>query len=109
VLDMLDQVTARARRVAAVNTVLFGAGTGRTDAGSGRQRAWFGDNTDVLGVREALRERGIDRVGHAAVLGAGATAASTVSALCELGLREVVFGVRSVSRAGNMVELARSW
>src|SRR5690348_2105954 len=43
-----------------------------------------GHNTDVHGIIAALRGAGVDRVDRAAVIGAGATAASAIVALHEL-------------------------
>jgi shikimate dehydrogenase len=48
-----------------------------------------GFNTDVGGLARDLRERGFDGVGRARLIGAGATAASAVVALSEIGVAEV--------------------
>ncbi len=45
-----------------------------------------GDNTDIPGAEAALRERYAGRVDRAAILGGGATAASTLLALARAGL-----------------------
>lgn len=97
VLPLLDQVSSTAATVEAVNTVVFAA--------DGRR---YGDNTDIPGMLAALRERGIERAGEAAVLGAGATAASALAALAQLGANgpeKVTAYVRSEARAAEM----RDW
>jgi shikimate dehydrogenase len=94
VLPLLDEVGDTAARVEAVNTVLFTPDGRRT-----------GENTDIPGMVAALRERGVDRVGGAAVLGAGATASSALAALSRLCDGEVTAYVRGGTRAAEM----RSW
>ncbi|MFJ1754613.1 shikimate dehydrogenase [Kitasatospora sp. NPDC088134] len=88
---LLDTVSDTARAVDAVNTVVLDA--------DGRRH---GDNTDVPGLVNALRERGVDRVEAAAVLGAGATASSALAALGQLCDGEVTAYVRSAGRAAEM-------
>ncbi|MFE7637946.1 shikimate dehydrogenase [Kitasatospora sp. NPDC057518] len=94
VIPLLDEVSATARSVDAVNTVVFTADGRRT-----------GDNTDVPGLVNALRERGITEVPEAAVLGAGATASSALAALAQICTGEVTVYVRSAERAREMAEL----
>ncbi|MGA5422084.1 shikimate dehydrogenase [Streptomyces lavendulocolor] len=94
VIPLLDEVTATAASVEAVNTVVF------TD--DGRR---VGDNTDIPGMIAALRERGVEKVDHAAVLGAGATASSALAALAHLSTGPVTAYVRSEARAEEM----RGW
>jgi shikimate dehydrogenase len=87
VMPLLDRVSEGAGRAGAANTVVLEDG-GRT-----------GHNTDVPGASAALRERWAGPVGHAVVLGGGATAASVVLALSDLGCRRVTLLVRDPSRA----------
>jgi shikimate dehydrogenase len=94
VIPLLDEVSETAASVEAVNTVVF------TEDG---RRA--GDNTDIPGMVAALRERGIEQVDTAAVLGAGATASSALAALARICTGEVVAYVRSAARAAEM----RQW
>lgn len=94
VIPLLDVRHPLVDRVGAANTVLF------TEHGR------VGYNTDVRGAVEALRGVGLTSVATAHLLGAGATAASVLVALVELGVREVVATVRSVERAAPLVELA---
>ena len=106
VIELLDDVTPLALHVRAVNTVVLDGG--------GRH----GSNTDVHGLVAALREGLVgesdDRgalsmpspVGSAAVLGAGATAASTLAALRELGCTEPVVYARSLARTSDLAGVA---
>jgi shikimate dehydrogenase len=99
VFDLLDHVEPLAEVVGAVNTVLF------QPTGSGR--SLVGANTDVHGLVVALREGLRDRpVGSAVVLGAGATAASTLAALAELGCTDPTVLVRSLGRTGGLQRAA---
>ncbi|GAA0687072.1 shikimate dehydrogenase [Kitasatospora atroaurantiaca] len=91
IIPLLDEVSETALAVDAVNTVVFGP--------DGRRS---GDNTDVPGLVNALRERGIERVESAAVLGAGATASSALAALARICTGEVTAYVRSAERAAEM-------
>ncbi|WP_315096827.1 shikimate dehydrogenase [uncultured Cellulomonas sp.] len=92
VLPLLDHVEPLAEVVGAVNTVLV---QGRTLVGA---------NTDVHGIVAALDLGG--PVSSAAVLGAGATASSTLAALAQLGCTSPVVYVRAVARAGALMRAA---
>ncbi|WP_371539152.1 shikimate dehydrogenase [Streptomyces sp. NBC_00466] len=94
VIPLLDEVTATAASVEAVNTVVFTA--------DGRR---VGDNTDIPGMIAAMRERGVEKVESAAVLGAGATASSALAALSLICTGPVTAYVRSAARAREM----RGW
>ncbi|MET7736213.1 shikimate dehydrogenase [Streptomyces sp. NPDC005402] len=94
VIPLLDGISDTAASVEAVNTVVFTEG--------GRR---LGDNTDIPGMVAALRERGIEQVDSAAILGAGATASSALAALARICTGEVVAYVRSEARAAEM----RQW
>ncbi|MFD0313739.1 shikimate dehydrogenase [Streptomyces flavalbus] len=94
VIPLLDEVSDTAASVEAVNTVVF--------TGDGRR---VGDNTDIPGMVAALREHGIEQVGSAAVLGAGATASSALAALARICAGPVTVYVRSAARAAEM----RQW
>lgn len=80
-------VSDRARLVGAANTLVLDAAGVRAD------------NTDLPGAVAAVRERYDGAVTAGTVLGAGATAASTGLALCELGATTVTLLVRSAERA----------
>ncbi|WP_328441550.1 shikimate dehydrogenase [Streptomyces sp. NBC_00444] len=94
VIPLLDEISETAASVEAVNTVVF--------TEDGRR---VGDNTDIPGMIGALRERGIEQVDSAAILGAGATASSALAALARICTGEVVAYVRSEERAAEM----RQW
>ena len=87
-VPLCDELSAVARRVGGVNTVLLEDG--------GRRH---GDNTDVPGFVAALAERQVSRVRSAVVLGGGATAASAAAALIDVGMRRLHLAVRDPSRA----------
>ena len=94
VIPLLDEVSETATSVEAVNTVVF--------TEDGRR---VGDNTDIPGIVAALRERGIEQVDSAAILGAGATASSALAALSRICPGEISVYVRSEARAAEM----RQW
>ena len=81
-VDVADVVEPLPRLLHAANTLV------RTDAG------WRAENTDVTGVGMALQLAGVERVGSAAILGAGGTAAAAAVAL-------VVAGRRSTSTSSS--------
>ncbi|MDF3288881.1 shikimate dehydrogenase [Streptomyces silvisoli] len=93
VIPLLDEISDTAASVEAVNTVVFTA--------DGRR---LGENTDIPGMVAALRERGVDGVDSAAILGAGATASSALAALARICSAEVTAYVRSEARAVEMRE-----
>lgn len=94
VIPLLDGISDTAASVEAVNTVVL--------TEDGRR---VGDNTDIPGMIAALRERGVEKVEAAAVLGAGATASSALAALSRICTGEVTAYVRSRARADEM----RQW
>ncbi|MGW1158238.1 shikimate dehydrogenase [Streptomyces sp. NPDC002513] len=91
VIPLLDSISDTAACVEAVNTVVF--------TEDGRR---VGDNTDIPGMVAALRERGVEQVDSAAILGAGATASSALAALARVCTGEIVAYVRSEERAAEM-------
>lgn len=96
IIPLLDTVSETALAVDAVNTVLFADDGTRT-----------GENTDVPGLVAAFAERGVTRAEAAAVLGGGATAASTIAALASIvpGGQVDVY-VRSEVRAAQLIPVA---
>ena len=99
VVPLLDHVEPLAQVVGAVNTVLV--------HGSGAGRVLTGANTDVHGLVAALGEAGVSGgLRSAGVLGAGATAASTLAALAQLGCASPRVYVRSQARAGGLLRAA---
>ncbi|SDC21809.1 shikimate dehydrogenase [Sanguibacter gelidistatuariae] len=100
IIALLDHIEPLAEVTGAVNTVVFsGVGAGRTLVGT---------NTDVYGLVTAIREGAVDSAprGGAVVLGAGATASSTLAALAELGYPSADVYVRSLGRTGDLQRAA---
>ena len=88
VLPLLDETDAWAQVSQAANTVVLEGG-----------RLW-GSNTDVPGAVAALTERAAQRdLTTAVVLGGGATAASVLLALSEVGCQRARLLVRNPARA----------
>lgn len=95
--EVAAEVSDLAREVGAVNTLV------RRDDGG-----WNGDNTDVYGVSQALREAGVGHIASAMVLGSGATARSVVAGLAALGCPKVTFAVRSEARLETLEQARRA-
>ena len=95
VLPLLSSVSPLAAALGVVNTVTFAS-----------DRSLVGDNTDVEGMVAALRSSGVAAVSSACVLGGGATAASAVAALAELGCTDARVVVRSAARAAAVTSAA---
>lgn len=97
VIPLLDTIGRAARQVQAVNTLVLRADGSR-----------HGENTDVPGLVAALAERGVTSAPSAALLGGGATAASTLAALAEVTEGPVDVYVRSLERSAGLRDLAES-
>jgi len=96
-VSLVDECSPLARRVGAVNTVV---------AENGRL---IGENTDVWGVRAALREAGVRLAGKKAiVIGAGGSARAVLAALEAARVREVVLINRTRARALALARRFRS-
>jgi shikimate dehydrogenase len=93
VVPLLDELSGVAALAGAANTVVLE---------DGRR---VGHNTDVGGASAALTERHGGPVERAVVLGGGATAASVLLALADLGCREATVLVREPARARETVEV----
>ena len=89
-VEVAQVVEPLPRLLGAANTLV------RTEAG------WRAENTDVTGVGMALQLAGVERVGHAAIIGAGGTAAAAAVALSSLGAQHVDVVVRNPDRAGDV-------
>ncbi|HEX2317180.1 MAG TPA: shikimate dehydrogenase [Thermomonospora sp.] len=87
VLKLVDEASELAVAVGGANTLVL------------RDGRRYCDNTDVYGIVTALTEAGVTAPGSAVVLGAGATAASALAALGDLGLTTVTVAVRDPARA----------
>ena len=96
VLPMLARTDRLVADVGACNTVLFG----------GVEGDWYGANTDVPGMVAALRAGGVGAVKSALVLGGGATAASAIAALADLGVTDVTVHLRRPEAASELVAVA---
>jgi len=95
-LEAVDETTAAARAIGAVNTVV------RRGDGS-----LLGDNTDGAGFLASLADQGFDPNGRAcAVLGAGGAARAGVHARAGAGAAEVVVVNRTAGRAESAAALA---
>jgi shikimate dehydrogenase len=87
-VTLADQIGPLAAATGAANTLLLGS-TGRSAL-----------NTDVHGIVAAVQEAAPGaNFGKAVVLGGGATAASALAALSELGAAAIQLWVRSISRS----------
>lgn len=89
VVPLVDTLAGRAVQAQAANTVILDRGRR------------VGHNTDIPGAAAALRERYDGSVETAAVVGGGATAASLLLALADLGCRRAHLVVRSRERAAE--------
>jgi shikimate dehydrogenase len=95
IIPLCEDVSHLARRLSAVNTVVF-----RSDG------TRLGENTDVRGMVAALQEAGVGSIPAAAVLGGGATAISAMAALLETGAGEIDVYVRSSARGAETASAA---
>jgi shikimate dehydrogenase len=93
ILPLLDSCDPLVDLVGGANTVLFGDDGLR------------GFNTDVQGVIAALQQHGITRVERVHILGGGATAASVIVALEQLGLQQGLVSVRAPERSADLRDL----
>lgn len=93
VVPLLDSADEWTRLSGVANTVVLGE-TGRA-----------GHNTDIPGAVAAIRERTDRPLERAVVLGGGATAASVLLALAELGCAHASIRVRDAGRAAETVSV----
>ncbi len=91
VIPFLDQLTEHARQVGAVNTFVK------------RDGKLIGDNTDVYGLTQALREASVELSGaRVAILGAGGAARAAAFALAEANVTSIVILNRTALRAESL-------
>lgn len=95
VLPLLDDLDELATMTGAANTVLFDDGLRR------------GFNTDVGGIVRTLGEAGVASVRRGVIVGGGATAASALTAMAELGASQVSVLVRRPGAASDLEGLGR--
>jgi len=93
VLPLLDWADPLVGLTGGANTVLLDNGTLK------------GFNTDVYGVWAALSATGHTNFDRVSILGGGATAASVIVAVEQLGAEEVSLSVRSAANAAPLVAL----
>ena len=96
-LAIADEVERLAERAGAVNTLLL--------ADDGRR---LGFNTDIGGIVRALADSGVLAIRHGVLVGGGATAASALIAMAELGALSVEVCARHPGRAASVVELGHT-
>ena len=96
VLPLLEHRHPLVDVVGAANTVLF------TDNGL------HGFNTDVHGVAQSFRDAGVESLGYVQVLGGGATAASVIAGVAQLGAGKVLVSARTPAKAEPLVALGES-
>lgn len=97
VIQYCDELSETARVTGAVNTVYP------------RGERVLGDNTDVIGIVNALRHAGLEpnpERDEPAVIGGGATAISALTALHALGYRRVSVYARSLHKLGDLQAVA---
>ena len=97
VIKYCDELSETARVTGAVNTVYP------------RGEKVLGDNTDVIGIVNALRHAGLEPEplkDSAAIVGGGATAISALTALHQLGYSRVSVYARSLHKLGSVQEAA---
>ena len=97
VIQYCDELSETARVTGAVNTVYP------------RGERVLGDNTDVIGIVNALRHAGLKpnpERDEPAVIGGGATAISALTALHKLGYRRASVYARSLHKLGSVQEAA---
>ncbi|WP_298605509.1 shikimate dehydrogenase [uncultured Rothia sp.] len=97
VIQYCDELSETARVTGAVNTVYP------------RGEKVLGDNTDVIGIVNALRHAGLEPAperDEPAVIGGGATAISALTALHKLGYRRVSVYARSLYKLGDLQAVA---
>ena len=94
VLPLLDHRDELVELTGAANTVVIG------------ENGLSGHNTDVNGIEEAFRMAGVTLVTDVLVLGGGATAASAIVAMAELGAARVTIALRDPAKGAHLIELA---
>jgi shikimate dehydrogenase len=97
VLPLLDAVTPEARRIGAVNTIIFHP----------RNRRAVGDNTDGRGFLAAIRGRVRLRGARAVIVGAGGSARAVGCALVAAGAARIVIANRTAARAERLAARLR--
>ena len=89
VIEFLDEVEESARRIGAVNTIVNNKGN------------LSGYNTDVIGFKKSLQDKGkfVIKEKNAVVLGAGGAARGVIYTLLEEGIEEISIFNRTLEKA----------
>src|SRR5690625_878761 len=88
---LVDEVSDRARRAGAVNTII------------NRDGRLIGDNTDIHGFRVPLQERDFPfEDAHVVIIGAGGAARGVAVSLLEAGCQQITVANRTVARAEDL-------
>jgi len=95
VLPMLASRSPLVQTVGAANTVLFDD-----------TMAMHGFNTDVAGIVAAFADHGVTALDSVQILGGGATAASVLAAVAQLGAARAFVVARDPGRASELTPLA---
>lgn len=97
IMPLLDQLSPVAQAIGSVNTII--------PIGVGSSRKLYGDNTDWIGVREALRNNMAPStpLEAALVIGAGGTARAALYAVRSLGVKRVYIFNRTQGKAKALV------
>jgi shikimate dehydrogenase len=103
VMPMLDEVSELVSSTGTANTVLFAR-----DQSTPSTPRLRGFNTDVFGIVQSFSSRGFMSLPLVHILGGGATAASAIAAVAELGTRRVVVWVRNPGKAHGLGEVGRA-
>jgi shikimate dehydrogenase len=94
VIAYCDRVEDLGAMLSSINTVVIDSAGTRS-----------GYNTDVVGFTRALAAAGVSRIGNVVIVGGGATAASALAAVAQLGAHTATIVARSPDRASGLVEL----
>ena len=89
VIEFLDEVEESARRIGAVNTIVNNKGNLK------------GYNTDVIGFKKSLQDKGkfVIKEKNAVILGAGGAARGVIYTLLEEGIEEISIFNRTLAKA----------
>ncbi len=89
---IVDELTPRATRIGAVNTVVF------------KDNKVFGDNTDGVGFINNLKSGAEFARDSAMILGAGGAARAVLDALIQEGFRDIIIANRTTARAEALIK-----
>lgn len=87
-----QKISNTAQISGSINTLVFG-------------EEIFADNTDVIGITQALRQGGCNHPQTATIIGAGATARSAIVALGALGTESIQVLARNPSKSAKCIDL----